>query len=150
MKVAVVGSGTAGASAALLLARDGHEVEIFERVPDPRPVGAGILLQPLGQRILDTLGLGDELAAASTAVRRIEGRAGGPDGRYVLRFGYQDAGSAHRRDQPPALRRRVGLRARASGSIVRLMPTSSQTTSSKLPVASRTIPSTTGEVAARP
>ena len=95
MRVAVIGSGTAGASAALLLARDGHEVEMFERVADPRPVGAGLLLQPLGQRILDTLGLGDELAAASTPVRRIEGRAGGPNGRFVLRFGYEDTGSPH-------------------------------------------------------
>jgi 2-polyprenyl-6-methoxyphenol hydroxylase-like FAD-dependent oxidoreductase len=56
-------------------------------------VGAGILLQPLGQRILGTLGLADELAARSTPVREIEGRAGGPDGRHVLRFGYRDAGS---------------------------------------------------------
>jgi FAD-dependent urate hydroxylase len=95
MKVAVVGSGTAGAAAALLLARDGHDVDVFERVPDPRPVGAGILLQPLGQRILGTLGLADELAAASTPVRRIDGRAGGPNGRVVLGFGYEDAGSDH-------------------------------------------------------
>jgi 2-polyprenyl-6-methoxyphenol hydroxylase-like FAD-dependent oxidoreductase len=95
MRIAVVGSGTGGAASALLLARDGHEVEIFERVPDPRPVGAGILLQPLGQRILATLGLADELAAASTPVRRIEGRLGGPSGRFVLRFGYEDAGSPH-------------------------------------------------------
>jgi 2-polyprenyl-6-methoxyphenol hydroxylase-like FAD-dependent oxidoreductase len=95
VRIAVVGSGTAGASAALLLARDGNEVELFERVPDPRPVGAGIVLQPLGQRILDTLGLGDELAARSTPVRRIEGRLRGPNGRVVLRFGYEDANSPH-------------------------------------------------------
>jgi 2-polyprenyl-6-methoxyphenol hydroxylase-like FAD-dependent oxidoreductase len=93
MRVAVVGSGTGGAASALLLARDGHDVEIFERVRDPRPVGAGILLQPLGQRILGTLGLADELAARSTPVRSILGRAGGPDGRVVLSFGYRDADS---------------------------------------------------------
>jgi 2-polyprenyl-6-methoxyphenol hydroxylase-like FAD-dependent oxidoreductase len=95
MRVAVVGAGTAGAAAALLLARDGHGVELFERVADPRPVGAGLLLQPLGQRILATIGLADDLAAASTPVRRIDGRAGGPNGRTVLRFGYEDAGSAN-------------------------------------------------------
>jgi 2-polyprenyl-6-methoxyphenol hydroxylase-like FAD-dependent oxidoreductase len=95
MRIAVVGSGTGGAASALLLARDGHAVEVFERVPDPRPVGAGILLQPLGQRILGTIGLEDELAAASTPVRRIEGRLGGPNGRFLLRFGYEDAGSEH-------------------------------------------------------
>lgn len=93
MRIAVVGSGTGGAAAALLLARDGHEVAIHERVHDPRPVGAGILLQPLGQRILGTLGLAQALADRSTPVREIEGRAGGPGGRHVLRFGYRDAGS---------------------------------------------------------
>ena len=31
MKVAVVGCGTVGPAAALLLARDGHDLEIFER-----------------------------------------------------------------------------------------------------------------------
>ncbi|HJP88022.1 MAG TPA: NAD(P)/FAD-dependent oxidoreductase [Candidatus Limnocylindrales bacterium] len=95
MRIAVVGGGTGGAASALLLARDGHDVEIFERVPDPRPVGAGILLQPLGQRILATLGLADELEQASTPVRRIEGRIGGPNGRFLLRFGYEDARSPH-------------------------------------------------------
>ena len=94
MRIAVVGSGTGGAASALLLAGDGHAVELFERVSDPRPVGAGLLLQPLGQRILGTLGLEDELAAASTPVRRIEGRIGGPTGSCILRFGYEDAGSA--------------------------------------------------------
>jgi 2-polyprenyl-6-methoxyphenol hydroxylase-like FAD-dependent oxidoreductase len=88
MKVAVVGAGTAGLATALLLARDGHEVRILERVPDPRPVGAGILLQPLGQRILGELQLAESLAGCSTPVRRIEGttRRGWP----VLRFGYHD------------------------------------------------------------
>jgi 2-polyprenyl-6-methoxyphenol hydroxylase-like FAD-dependent oxidoreductase len=93
MRVAVVGSGTGGAASALLLARDGHAVELYERVPDPRPVGAGILLQPLGQRVLGTLGLAAELAARSTPVRSILGRAGGPNGRTVLAFGYRDARS---------------------------------------------------------
>ncbi len=93
MRIAVVGSGTGGAASALLLARDGHDVEIFERVRDPRPVGAGLLLQPLGQRILGKLGLADELAAKSTPVRSIQGRAGGPSGRVVLAFGYRDADS---------------------------------------------------------
>jgi 2-polyprenyl-6-methoxyphenol hydroxylase-like FAD-dependent oxidoreductase len=89
MRIAIVGSGVGGAATALFLARDGHDVEIFERVTDPRPVGAGILLQPLGQRILGQLGLAEALAACSTPVRSIEGRTSG--GRIVLDFGYRDA-----------------------------------------------------------
>jgi 2-polyprenyl-6-methoxyphenol hydroxylase-like FAD-dependent oxidoreductase len=89
MRVGVVGGGTGGATAALFLSRAGHDVEILERVPDPRPVGAGILLQPLGQRILGLLDLGDRLAARSSPIRHIEGRA--TSGRTVLDFGYADA-----------------------------------------------------------
>ncbi len=75
-QIAVVGAGTAGAASAALLARAGHAVTVFERVPDPRPVGAGILLQPTGQVVLARLGvLGDVVARSSpvdrlTAVRR--------------------------------------------------------------------------------
>jgi FAD-dependent urate hydroxylase len=86
MRVAIVGCGTAGPAAALLLARDGHEVEIFERVPEPRGVGAGILLQRLGQRVLAELGLADELESRSSPVRRVDART--PSGRRVLDFSY--------------------------------------------------------------
>lgn len=86
MRVAVVGCGTAGPAAALLLARDGHEVEIFERVAEPRGVGAGILLQRLGQRVLAELGLADELERRSSPVRRVDARTS--SGRRVLDFAY--------------------------------------------------------------
>jgi 2-polyprenyl-6-methoxyphenol hydroxylase-like FAD-dependent oxidoreductase len=92
VRVAVVGAGTAGLASALLLARDGHDVTIVERVSDPRPAGAGILLQPLGQRVLADLGLADALAACSTPVRRIEGRT--RRGWPILDFGYGDASGA--------------------------------------------------------
>ncbi|MEE7560299.1 NAD(P)-binding protein, partial [Xanthomonas sp. Kuri4-2] len=46
LHVAVVGYGTAGQALAVLLARDGHRLEVFERAAAPGPVGAGFLLQP--------------------------------------------------------------------------------------------------------
>lgn len=78
----------AGPVAALLLARDGHDVTVIERVADPRPIGAGILLQPLGQQVLDELDLLDALALRSSPVRRFLGRT--RSGRVVLDFGYDD------------------------------------------------------------
>src|SRR5262245_30825600 len=87
MRVAIVGGATAGAATALLLARDGHEVTVFERVAEPGAVGAGILLQPLGQRVLASLGLADMLEACSSPVRAVDARTRG--GRPVLDFAYR-------------------------------------------------------------
>ena len=41
LRIGIVGYGTAGQAAALLLTRDGHAVEVFERAPRLGPVGAG-------------------------------------------------------------------------------------------------------------
>lgn len=57
MNVAVVGFGVAGATVAALLARDGHDVTLIERAAAVGAVGAGVLLQPSGQAILERLGL---------------------------------------------------------------------------------------------
>lgn len=57
LKVAVVGCGSAGPAAAILLQRQGHEVTLFERAEACRPVGAGFLLQPGGMGVLERLGL---------------------------------------------------------------------------------------------
>lgn len=57
LDVAVIGCGTAGPAAAILLTRQGHRVTVYERVADPGPVGAGITLQPTGLAVLERLGL---------------------------------------------------------------------------------------------
>ena len=56
-RIAIVGYGSGGQAAALALARSGHEVEVFERVREPGPVGAGFLLQPTGLQALWKLDL---------------------------------------------------------------------------------------------
>lgn len=53
----IIGAGTAGSAAALFLSRAGHRVTLFERVPEPKAVGAGIVLQPSGMAVLSALGL---------------------------------------------------------------------------------------------
>jgi 2-polyprenyl-6-methoxyphenol hydroxylase-like FAD-dependent oxidoreductase len=74
--IAVVGGGTAGAASALFLARAGHRVTLFERVPDPGAVGAGILLQPTGMQVLQRLGLLDEVASHCARIERLYGTKG--------------------------------------------------------------------------
>ena len=71
LDVGVVGCGTAGAAVALFLARAGHAVTVYERVPEPGPVGAGILLQPTGQAVLARLGLYDEVRAQGSPIDRL-------------------------------------------------------------------------------
>lgn len=88
LRIGVVGAGTAGAAAAVLLARAGHAVTMFERVAVPGPVGAGITLQPTGQAVLARLGLLDAIAARATRVDGLLCRR--PDGRPVVDLRYAD------------------------------------------------------------
>ncbi len=57
LDIGIIGGGTAGAACAILLGRAGHNVTLYEAVPKPGPVGAGIMLQPTGQWVLEKLGL---------------------------------------------------------------------------------------------
>jgi salicylate hydroxylase len=59
--IAVCGAGIGGLAAAIALDQRGHHVTLFEKVGAPRPLGAGLMLQPTGQAALARLGL---LAAA--------------------------------------------------------------------------------------
>lgn len=86
--IAIVGGGTAGAASALFLARAGHRVSLFERVPEPAAVGAGILLQPTGMRVLRSLGLLDPILAHGARIDSLYGTI--PGGRAVLDVRYRD------------------------------------------------------------
>jgi 2-polyprenyl-6-methoxyphenol hydroxylase-like FAD-dependent oxidoreductase len=83
-RVGVVGFGVAGATAAALLARAGHAVDLFERAPVVGPVGAGILLMPSGQMVLDRLGLLERVAACGEVIEALDVRF--PDGRSLIRL----------------------------------------------------------------
>lgn len=88
LEVGVVGCGVAGQAAAILLSRQGHRVTVFERFAEPRPVGAGLLLQPTGLAVLDALGLGDGARAKGATVHGLQARTAG--GRAVLDLDYAD------------------------------------------------------------
>ncbi|QDU50758.1 FAD-dependent oxidoreductase [Gimesia panareensis] len=87
MKIAIAGCGIAGTAAASLLAQQGHEVTLFEQAVHCGPVGAGILIQPIGQRVLQQLGVYDAIAAQSARLNAIE--AIRESGKRLIRLEYQ-------------------------------------------------------------
>lgn len=88
LDIAIVGTGTAGSASALFLARQGHHVTVYEKVMDPRPVGAGIMLQPTGMAVLSALGLVNEVVARGEPLRHLVAET--PSGRRVLDLAYAD------------------------------------------------------------
>jgi FAD-dependent urate hydroxylase len=63
MRVIVIGAGVGGTSAALALQKLGHEVVVYDRMRENRPVGAALSLWSNGVKVLNWLGLGPEVAA---------------------------------------------------------------------------------------
>lgn len=86
LDIAIVGYGSGGQAAALALSRDGHRVEVFERAPALRPVGAGFLLQPTGLSVLWELGLLAPLLALGRRIDRLQGE--NATGRAVMDMAY--------------------------------------------------------------
>lgn len=74
MKILIVGAGIGGLSSAIALQKDGHEVQIYERVTDLRPVGAAISVWSNGIKVLNALGVGKEIAAAGGQMDRMSYR----------------------------------------------------------------------------
>ncbi len=89
--VAIVGFGTAGQAAAVLLSRDGHEVEVFEQTRLLGPVGAGVLLQPVGLQVLWEMGLLDQALAYGGRVDRLHGESA--SGQMVMDMRYANLDS---------------------------------------------------------
>lgn len=88
MNIAIVGAGTAGCSAAILLHKSGYAVTVFEKVPNPSPVGAGILLQQNGLEVLMHAQLHEEVLAAGVKVEQFLAKT--PEGKKILNLRYKD------------------------------------------------------------
>lgn len=109
--IAVIGGGIGGLALALALRARGVTVEVFEQADELREVGAAVALAANGSRVLQRLGLGDELTEVSTVPtallyrnwrsgRRTAGHPVGED--YPRRFGAPFWG-IHRADLQRAL-----------------------------------------------
>lgn len=71
LEALVAGAGPAGSSAALLLARAGKSVCIYERTPFPRTKACGEYLSAATVRQLHAIGVGSELAQHARPVRGV-------------------------------------------------------------------------------
>jgi 2-polyprenyl-6-methoxyphenol hydroxylase-like FAD-dependent oxidoreductase len=90
--IAVSGAGTAGLAASAFLAEQGHDVCLFERFAEPRPVGAGLLLQPTGLACLACLGVDTIAIRLGARIDRLTGET--VSGRRVLDMAYADLSSS--------------------------------------------------------
>lgn len=74
LKVVVIGAGIGGLTAGIALSQAGYEVEVYDRVKEMRPVGAGISLWSNGVKVLNRLGLGEKMAQIGGNMDRMEYR----------------------------------------------------------------------------
>jgi salicylate hydroxylase len=74
LRVAIVGAGIGGLTAAIALRARGVDARVYEQACELRALGAGVSIAPNGSRILSRLGLGSQLSAVA-----------GPLSRYVFR-----------------------------------------------------------------
>lgn len=88
LDIAVAGCGIGGLAAALLLARGGHQVTLYERFETPRPLGSGLMIQPTGMAVLATLELGHAAVAGGAPIAALLGR--NTEGLAVLEAAYAD------------------------------------------------------------
>lgn len=71
MRVIISGGGIGGLTLALALHAAGIGIELHEAVPEPKPLGVGINLQPHAMRELTELGLGERVLAAGVPTREL-------------------------------------------------------------------------------
>lgn len=77
LHIAIIGAGTAGLAASAFLKRSGHNVVLYEKFESPRPVGAGLMLQPTGLAVLAKLGLDKEVINRSCPIYTLDGQVAG-------------------------------------------------------------------------
>ena len=75
LKAVIVGAGIGGLTTGIALQQAGYDVEIYDRVEELRPAGAGISLWSNGIKVLNRLGLGKKMAAIGGEMNAMEYRS---------------------------------------------------------------------------
>lgn len=85
MRIAVIGAGIGGLTAAAALNSDGHRVVVYERRTEPGSLGAGLTLFDNAFGALDAIGCGDAVrAVSSNVVARTGGGQRTPAGSWLV------------------------------------------------------------------
>jgi len=71
VKIAIVGGGIGGLTAALALSQNSHDITVFERSAGIREIGAGVQISPNAGRLLHSLGLGAAYSEISVNPHRV-------------------------------------------------------------------------------
>jgi 2-polyprenyl-6-methoxyphenol hydroxylase-like FAD-dependent oxidoreductase len=72
MKIVIIGGGITGLTTALTLQKLGFSCQVYEKAPELKAVGAGIWMQPNAMKVLDWIGLGDQVRAAGQPLSRVD------------------------------------------------------------------------------
>ncbi len=91
MKIAICGCGIGGLTAAIFARRSGFDVTLFDQFEAPEPVGSGLVIQPVGLRILEKLGAADGALAKGAKGYHMIGHEA-RSGRTVLDVSYGPVG----------------------------------------------------------
>lgn len=94
LEIAVVGGGIGGLAAASLLRDQGHTITVFDQFHSPEPTGAGLIIQPVGQKVLGEIGVLGAALSHGVKVNALTGRNHN-NGRVALAARY-DAGDAQK------------------------------------------------------
>lgn len=92
--IAIVGGGIGGFAAAIFLSKKGYQVTVFDKAESPRPVGAGFLLQPPGQQVLQELGVLSKVLNEAVPIHGLQSKT--VSGRTILDLEYRHLKGAPR------------------------------------------------------
>ncbi|MBL4874046.1 MAG: FAD-dependent monooxygenase [Rhodobacteraceae bacterium] len=88
LNIGVAGCGIGGLAVATLLAKQGHNVTLFDQFSSPSPVGSGLVIQPVGLDVLRTIGAAEYALNLGAKIATMEGYET-PSNRKVLNVRYE-------------------------------------------------------------
>jgi 2-polyprenyl-6-methoxyphenol hydroxylase-like FAD-dependent oxidoreductase len=97
LDIAIAGCGIAGLACAALLRRQGARVVVYDKLATPQPLGSGLILQPVGLKVLDEIGVGVRMRELGARIARLYGKSGRRivlDVRYDALGGHAEHGVA--------------------------------------------------------